>query len=291
MDEAEVILRKLAGKSQVRILPAVYRGLDDDRRALVDFAGGRVPAYILSGMAPVVNEAVWVQIVDGVAYVHGPTVPRPDEGTIVSATAGDAIVTTTVGDVPASYESGIPLGAGDIVRLVWGPSGAWILGVTVEAAPPVIPPDPGGGGGRRTVEFTALDSGSFQAGYGWRTNDVWSSASNYGAWFYGTQIMDTIPDSAVIVGNPQIYLPPPVRLLGARPFGRHGATSKPGGDLSFADLSTLGGTSGWVEFPASLINHLKSNPGGLGFALGGYNIWPGTQRDGQSGKVRVTFDS
>jgi hypothetical protein len=290
LDETEVILRRLGGKSSVRFLPATYRGLDADNRALVDCDGGRVPAYVLPGMAPMLNEPVWVEIVDGVAYMHGPTTLRSDEGTIVTAADGVAELTTATGDVTASYENGIPLTPGDVVRLSWGPSGAWIMGVAVEAVPPVVPPSTGGGGGRRTVEFTALDSGSFQPGYGWRTNEVWSSLSNRGAWFYGSQLRDTIPDSASIV-SAQIYLPAPAKIVGGRPFGRHSFDSKPAGAITATDTSTLPGTSGWVDIPTSLIDHLKSNPGGLGFNNGGDNRWPGTQRDGQSGRVRVTFDS
>jgi hypothetical protein len=290
MDAAEVILQALADKSHVRFLPAIYRGLDGDLRALVDFNGGRVPAYILPGMAPMLNESVWVEVVDGVAYLHGPTTLRSDEGTIVTAADGVAAVTTATGDATAAYEDGIPLSPGDVVRLSWGPSGAWILGVAIEAVPPDVPPSPDSVGDRRTVEFSALDSGSYQPGYGWRTKDVWSSENNSGGWFYGTQIKDTIPDTASIV-TAQIYLPAPTKLSGARPFGRHGHASKPGGALTFSDTSTLAGTSGWVDIPTSLIDHLKVNDGGLGFGTGGYNIWPGTQRDGQSGKVRVTFDT
>lgn len=287
MSPEELILRSLAGKSVVRFLPAVFRGLDSDRRALVDFEGGRVPAYALLPL-PGLNENVWVALVDGVGYMFGPTVPKPDEGVVATASGGSATVATDVGTVPARYAGTVS--SGDTVRLLWSGSGVWILGVTSAFVPPSVPDAPGGGTGRRTVEFTAQDSGSFQSGYGWRTNEVWSSSSNMGGWFYGNQIMDTIPDSASIV-SADIYLPTPTRLLGAMPFGRHSSPSKPGGALSFSGLTTLPATSGWVRIPNSLIDNLKANPGGLGFDYGGYNIWPGTQRDGQSGKVRVTFDS
>lgn len=269
-------------------LAAIFRGLDTDRRALVEFSGGRVPAYVLAGIPPL-NESVWVQVQDGVAFMHGPVIPKPDEGGVVTAAGGTATVQTDIGDVIARYDNGLLLlDPGDVVHMVWGPSGAWIDGVKVDYTPAPPPPPPTPAPTRRTVEFGAIDSGSFQPGYGWRTNEVWSSASNHGGWFYGSAIRDTIPDDAPISGA-QIYLPPPVRLLGAMPFGRHGADSKPTGALTFADTSTLPGTSGWVNIPFSLIDHLKSNPGGLGFNYGGYNVWPGTQRDGQSGRLRVTF--
>lgn len=289
MSPEELILRNLAGKSVVKFLPAVFRGVDSDRRALVDFDGGRVPAYPLLPL-PALNENVWVSLVDGVAFMFGPTVPKPDEGTVLTAAGGSANVDTEIGTVQARYQDGSTVSSGDVVRLSWSASGPWVLGVTAEYVAPSVPSAPGGGGGRRTVEFTALDSGSYQSGFGWRTNEVWSSASNQGGWFYGSSIADTIPDSASIV-SAEIFLPAPTRLLGAMPFGRHGFGSKPGGALSFAGVTTLPGTSGWVPIPTALIDHLKANVGGLGFDYGGYNIWPGTQRDGQSGKVRVVFDS
>lgn len=287
VSESDVLLRQLLGKAEVRFLPGAFRGLDSDQRAIVDFSGGRVPAHVL-GQVPAINDSVWVEVVDGVAYMHGPTTPKPDQATVLTAVTGVATLTTTIGEVQAAYDDGLLLlDPGDIVRVWWGPSGAWILGVTVEADEVSVPPAPGGGGGRQTREFTAIDSGSWQAGYGWRTQDIWSSASNKSGWFYGTQICDTIPDSAVIAAA-QIYLPSPIRLLGAAPFGRHPYASKPGGEPAISATSTLPGTSGWIDIPTSLIDHLKANVGGLGFDLGGYNIWPG---GGQSGTVRVTYDS
>lgn len=269
-------------------LAATFRGLDDEHRAIVEFSGGRVPAYALTTLPPL-NETVWVQLAGSVAYMHGPVVPKPDEGGVVSASAGVAVVQTDIGDVTAAYDNGLLLlDPGDIVHMVWGPSGAWIDGVKTDYTPPTPPAPPAPEQTRRTVEFGAIDSGSYQSGYGWRTNEVWSSASNQGGWFYGSAIRDTIPDAAPIYVA-QIYLPPPTKLTGARPFGRHDYDTKPGGALTVHAASTLGATSGWVDIPLTLIDHLRANPGGLGFDYGGYNIWPGTQRDGQSGRLRVTF--
>ena len=44
MAEAHTILDLLADKANVDIVPAAYRGLDGTR-VVVDFSGGRVPAY------------------------------------------------------------------------------------------------------------------------------------------------------------------------------------------------------------------------------------------------------
>lgn len=287
-DEPEVILELFKNKSKVQLLPGNYRGLDG-LRVVVDFDGGRVPAHPTTAYRPEVNEPVWVAVVDGVAFMLGPTVPKPADGTYVSDSGGVATVATDIGDVEATYLSGASFTPGDELKLFWS-DGCHILGKkSTSVAAGQVPP-PGGSEASRFVKtFTAIDSGSYQSGYGWRINDVWSSASNIGAWFYGTKIRDTIPDNAVIV-SAEIYLPL-LKDLGAAPFGRHDQASKPGGAVTITATSTLPGKSGWVSIPTSLIDELKVNTGGLGFGLGGYNIWAGTQKDGQSGAVRVTYDT
>lgn len=283
------LLELIDAKSSVRVIAGNYRGLDG-LRALVDFDGGRVPAHFATSWRPGLNDAVWVMVVDGVAWVLGPTAPLASDGTVLSVAAGLATINTDIGQIVATYNQGTTLTAGQQVKLL--PHGGYhVIGVkSTSPPPPEVPVGPGTGGGRVTQTFTAIDSGSYQSGYGWRINDVWSSANNYGAWFYGTKIRDTIPDNAAIV-SAEIYLPPPSRLTGARPFGRHPYASKPGGAPAISAAVTLPGTSGWVAIPTSLIDHVKVNGGGFGFDLGGYNIWPGTQRDGQSGAVRVTYET
>ncbi|WAC68913.1 hypothetical protein [Microbacterium sp. SL75] len=285
--EQETLLKLIGDKSTARVIPGNFRGLDG-LRAVVDFDGGRVPAYMLTDYVPSVNESVWVQVIDGVAYVMGPTTPRLGNGTVISASGGTARVSTALGEIEATYDGAVTFAAGTLVKLTWR-EGAHIIGRRGPAPVVDVPPPPESTGPQtRTVTFTPTDSGSYQPGYGWRTADVWSSSSNSGGWFYGDQIKDTIPDNARIDGA-EIYLPQPDRLTGARPFGRHDQAGKPGGALTFSDTSTLGGTSGWCGIPTGLIDHLKANTGGLGFALGGWNVWPGRQRDGQSGVLRVTF--
>lgn len=285
--ETETLLKLIAQKAEARAISGTFRGLDG-LRGLVDYDGGRVPAHLWAGYMPEPNEPVWVLVLDGVAYIVGPTMPKPGNGSVVSSAGGNARVSTAIGEIAATYDGAVSYPPGTLVKLLWQ-EGAHIVGRRGAAPVVEVPPSPGGPAQTtRTVVFNALDSGSYQPGYGWRTNDVWSSASNSGGWFYGRQIADTIPDSARIDAA-SIYLPRPDRLTGARPFGRHGSESKPGGALGFAALSTLGGTEGWVPIPTSLIDYLKANIGGLGFDLGGWNIWPGTQRVGQSGAVSVTF--
>lgn len=288
MTEVQTLLKLIGEKSRVQIVSGFYRGLDG-LRATVDFSDGRVPAYFASGVRPELNESVWVVVTDGAAYMLGPTVPKPAEGTMVIASDGIADVLTDIGTVKAVYRLGDTFAPGDPLMLDWN-GGCRIIGIkSANPTGPEIPPAPGGGGGRTTKTFTANDSGSYQSGYGWRTQDVWSSANNIGAWFYGNKIRDTIPDSASII-RAEIYLPQ-TKNVGAAPFGRHSSATKPVGPVAFSATAELPARRGWVRIPNSLIDHLKTNTGGLGFDLGGYNIWSGTQQDGQSGALRVTYQT
>lgn len=287
-DEPEVILELFKNKSKVQLLPGNYRGLDG-LRVVVDFDGGRVPAHSTTPYRPEINEPVWVAVIDGVAYMIGPTIPKPGDGVVDSTGIDTVTVTTDIGDVTATHASGATFTPGDEVKLYWSDGCHIIAKKSTTTVPGEVPSAPGGGGIRIVNTFTAIDSGSYQSGFGWRINDVWSSASNIGAWFYGTKIRDTIPDTAVIV-SADIYLPL-LQDVGAAPFGRHAYATKPSGSLSFAATSTLPGKSGWVPIPTTLIDELKVNTGGLGYDIGGYNIWAGTQKDGLSGAVRVTYDT
>lgn len=290
VNNADAILKLLGGKSAVRIIPGNYRGIDDGR-ALVDFNGGRVPANTM-GVMPAVNDPVWVAIVDGVPFMVGPTEPRMSEGSVVSASAGVATVSTDAGQVTARYNSSVlTLSPSDVVFLLWGAT-PWIPGVLSAASTPEVPSAPGGTGARVTKTFTALSSRSYDSNYSsWWTNDVWSSANNKGLWFYGSKIRDTIPDSASIV-KAEIYLPLKADPFnGSPPLGRHGYASQPAGAPTISSAAVVSGKSGWVTIPASLIDHLKSNTGGLGFNTSSQTIWYGTNADGQSGAVRVTYDT
>lgn len=286
----EAILKLARTKSVVKVIPGNYRGLDG-MQALVDFSGGRVPVNFATAWRPELNEAVWVMVVDGVPFLLGPTVPKPYDGTIVSVSGGFAVVDTDIGQVDATYEFGATLSASQQVKLIWG-NGCHIVSVMSAIPTPPIVPDPPAppapAPSTYTKTITANTSGSYQSGSGWWTNQVWSSAHNQGLWFYGAKIRDTIPDSATI-NSAKIYLPRPKQLLSSRPFGRHGYGSKPSGAPTISATSTLSGTSGWVSIPTSLIDWLKVNTGGVGFDIGGYNIWPGTQSDGQSGALRITY--
>ena len=284
--ETDVLLKAINERAKVRRVAGNYRGLDG-LRAVVDFDGGRVPAHFATAWRPVVNDPVWVDIIDGVAWVVGPTAPHASDGTVVSVGGGLVIVSTDVGDVEATYDAGATLTAGQEVKL-FSSGGYHVIGVK-SSSPDAPPPDPGGGGagGEVTQTFTAVDSGSFQSG--WWTNRVYASSSNEGCWFYGTKIRDTIPAGAVILGV-EIFLDVEQVFGGDPIFTTHTHALKPGGSpgLSGGSPVDIAGT-GWYSLSTSFGDWLKSGGGSLGVGCnhGGYNIFAAVP--GQSGALRIRY--
>lgn len=288
MSEADEIIKRLGGKSSVKWVRGAYRGLGDGLRALVDFDGGLVPAHIVTGYRPAVNEPVWVCITDDVAYLVGPTRPRPADGKVVSSAGGLVVVNTDVGQVSATYPFGATMSAGQEVKLFWGGELPHVIGV--KSTSPVAPDNPGGGSGTSefTTTFTAVDAGSYNSS--WWTSQVWSSDNNLGAWFYGSKIPDTIPAGAVIIGI-DIYLAV-VSLFGSpMNIGVHPHRTRPGGAPSIGSTVALAPAAGWFGLPTSIGNALRSGGGsfGVGVAHGGFHKFAALSADPQSGALRIRY--
>jgi len=287
-DETDVLLDIVDGKSAVRIVAGAYRGLNG-LRAWVDFEGGRVPAHFATSWRPVVNDPVWVLIVDGVAWVTGPTSPLASEGTVVSVAGGVATISTDVGNVAATYNTGVTLTAGQPVKLL-AHGGYHVVGV--KASTPTSPtPDPGGGGGSTVVTqiFLPIDAASFQNG--WWTGRVIAGSSNQGCWFYDFKMPWTIPASAV-PSSIEIYLNP-VQIQGSDPiFTTHQHGTRPPGSPGLVGGVPIDVTGpGWYSLPLVFFNALKSGGGAAGVGLnhGGYNIFASLAQDPQCGAIRTTY--
>jgi hypothetical protein len=284
--EGDALLKLINERAKVRRVAGNYRGLDA-LRAVVDFDGGRVPAHFATAWRPVVNDPVWVDIIDGVAWLVGPTAPQASDGTVVSVGGGLVVVSTDIGEIEATYDSGATLTAGQSVKL-YASGGYHVVGV--KSSSPVAPtPAPGGGGsgGEVTQTFTAVDSGSFQS-YWW-TNRVYASSSNEGCWFYGSKISDTIPASATILAVD--ILIDAVQIQGGDPiFTTHPHYSRPAGSPGLSGGTAVDVTGpGWWGLPASFGDALKAGGGaaGVGCNHGGYNIF--TAAPGDSGSLRIRY--
>jgi hypothetical protein len=136
------------------------------------------------------------------------------------------------------------------------------------------------------LTFTAIDSGSRNTS--WNQSDVWASDTYIGAWFYGSKIKDTIPDTAII-NQARMYLPIKKNFGSAPLLGRHTSATKPGGALTISSAAALSPRSGWVDIPTSHIDFLKANDGGLGFNHGGFNIYTAVAADGLSGALDIIY--
>lgn len=290
---ADAILTLLQGKSSVRLLTGSFVGFDvAGGRMLVDFDQGRVPAHPVTAWRPEPTSLVWVAVVDGVAYVVGPAVNPPADGTVVSTASGIATISTDIGNIEATYNSGVTLTAGQEVKLLAG-NGYHVIGVkSTSPAAKVAEEAPGATVRGHTVEFGARgDSGSYRAGSGWWQSQVWASDNNLGAWFYDNTIADTIPAHATGF-TVEIYLSVVQKYGSAPNFALHSYATRPGGSPSLSSSTAVSfGGSGWLTLPASFGDALKSGGGsrGIGLNHGGYNKFASPAADPMSGRLRISY--
>jgi hypothetical protein len=266
-------------------------------QAIVDVGSARVTIPALGPTFPFTNEPVRLLRVGKITLMLGP-VPRWPVGKVTATGSPRCTVEYPPGSgvtKQMGYPPNITPTVGDTVLIDWASGGSVSTKLTI-APGATAPPDPGGGsGGQQQQVFTAVDSGTWQTANGgrWWQNDVWavSTGNNTGAWFYGSKIRDTIPDSAAI-NAAEIYLPI-FYDTGSAPIAQvHSSTSKPGGNISgVGGTSALNPSSGWVPIPAAFLDYLKANDGGIALVGGGFKKYRGTASDGQSGALRVTYST
>lgn len=288
MTADDVLLRLIAAKSKVRPLVGTFVSAAA-AGCEVDVGGGRIPARFGSGYLPEVNEPVTVWVIDDdTAFVMGPTLTKPAQGTVTAVTAGLVTLSTDFGDVVAPYYGATPA-AGQIMGLRWH-GGPQALGVLSTSPAPPTPPDPPAppAAGQHVDTFQAVDAGSFNR-YGWQQAQVWASDSYEGAWFQGTKIADTIPSVAqmqkveMFVSAQQIRFAPPN-------FALHPHPTKPAGAPAFGAPSAIPVAPGWITLPLEWGDALKAGGGsfGVGVDHGGYSIFRSLAQDGMSGAIRIT---
>jgi hypothetical protein len=238
------------------------------------------------------GDAVRLDRRDGELLVLGPSMPRSSVGRVVATGSPSITVEYPNGSgvrAQMPYNSQYVPAVNDTVLIDWDSGGAVVckLTATPGATAPPTATAPATQQYRQT--FTAIDSGSFQAGRWW-TNEVWSSDNNIGGWFYGSKIRDTIPDTAQILAT-RLYLP--ARQVSGNPsnLGRHTSETKPAGTIAVVSTAPQSARQGWVEIPTSLIDVLKVSAGGIGVDRGGYTIWRGTLTDGLSGALDITYNA
>lgn len=296
-DDIDAIVARLNRMPEWNRRAGVYVGVDGDGFALVDMGGQRFPArWASAGVMPMIGDAVWVDVykvgVESTVYMVGVVGPRPGEG-VVSTVAGDLVtVTTDAGEFTMGYTGAAP-SSGDTVGISWSGK-PWCGKLSTSPDDPVAPPDPGGGGGAvQSATFRATDAGTthdYRAD--WWQAEVWAAESNVGAWFFGTQVRDTIRSTAVF-DSLQIYINRTQRYGDAPNWALHGLSGKSG-------LPSFTGLGAWhppgdgfqtPPFAEALFNALKAGGSALGFGLnhGGYNKFASLAADGMSGAIKITW--
>lgn len=176
---------------------------DWDHRLVTVNVGGTEQTMTWVGPAPWRGDSVRVTSAAGRPFCE--LIMGAAQGTVVSSAGG---FTTATGDDSVSYTyvhlSSTAPTSGQRVRLDHAgrcvPAGVYsVEPADSEFVPPTAPPTPGGSG-TRTQTFNPTDSGDwYHSGGSWVSQTPTISVNHSGYYFYGTQIADTIPDSAAIV--------------------------------------------------------------------------------------------
>jgi hypothetical protein len=252
--------------------------------AKVNIPGSTIDMPMVS--APVVNARCWVGFFANRPIVLGP-VARPPLATATAAQSGGLVKVT--GDDGQQYvvaSDGFSITSGTRVLLAWGDRGGYVIGLPGADPLTGAPINNGGtipGGGPTTVQFNSIDGGSQNSAYmggsgtsGFWTGDVWCGDTTLGAWIFGTQIADTIPDSAVIDAV-SISVSQTGGSGGSAPnFGLHNLPSKSGTVVPTSAVA-VGGGSGQKGLPTSFGDALKTGAAfGIATRHGGWWIYSPT---------------
>lgn len=263
----------------VALTPAVCDSIDwATRSAMVNIGGGMVPAR-MSGPPPVLGATVWVMQVGSTYLCVGPamlpalvTVKSRDDDGLWTVESSDARRFRVSGPYGADFP------AGSRVLMNWDAGGHILMRVAGEVprvplaeAPPI--PAPSGTTADRTQDFIPTDSGSW-LGDKWTTPDVMFGAVAAG-WFYGTQITDSIPSSAMILSVQLLLVVGEASGAAEAQIGTHQERVRPVGEFPVGTLVGVGaapaGSSGFVPLPTTFGDALKTGAAaGVGTRGTGY---------------------
>lgn len=262
----------------------------------VNMAGGNVQAICVGGQFPAVGDNVMVLQIGPTLICLG-AIPKPAHG-IVTAAAANGRVTVKADDgatYSLNYNHLYTPAVNDHVKLDWDLIGGFVVG-PLAAAPtgdphlilPAGPPPPAEGSSQHTVVFNPTDSGTWN-GSSYFTTEVYCGDSTVGAYFYGTQIADTIPDNAVINGI-ALYVDETTNYYPGSfaTFGLHPLAGKSGNPAASSPVAITAG-SGWKGLPGGFGDALKTGSmRGLSTAHGGYHIFA-PKGVGNSGALSITW--
>lgn len=290
MNDGDVRVMKdlLEKASVVTARIGTYVGIDEGQ-ALIDMDDSRFPVAWWGGYVPAINEPVNLLSVDGRWFLAGPTQGKPGTGVVMTVGSGLVTVTTDFGEFTMPSVGTAPT-SGQTVGISW-PGPVCIGALSVQPVNPDAPPAPGGGGSTvRTATFRAIDAGSTDRGaVRWWTGMPYASDSTYGAWFYGTQIKDTIDAGSQIL-SAEIFINR-VQDQGSDPnFTLHTSARKTG-IPSMSSIVTWDPDNGWNDLPPTWGAALIAGGAyyGIGLNQGGYNKFASLAQDGSSGAIRIKW--
>lgn len=291
IDEAGGLSDMFGEIPSVRVRRAIYREASASGTAWVDMGDSRFACDFAAGYVPRPGETVWI-ISTGERYLMFPARPLPGTGVVITVGSGLANVQTIVGTFSMPYIGSAP-SSGNIVGISWSEQPFVLGALSVQPAAPPPAPDPGAGQ-VRSATFRALDTGSTDRGSArWWQSQPWASNSTYGAWFYGTQIRDTIPASAQLVSL-EFFASWQQRQGDAPRFALHNAASK-SGLPSFGSYTAWSPGDGWQVPPmaSAWFGTLRNGGGMLGVGLnqGGYNRFSDLAQNSMSGALRISWRS
>ncbi len=289
--EAEKVLRELDERDPVRIRRAIFVEATSTGSAWVDMANSRFSCDFGAGYIPRAGETVFVLSM-GERHLMFPARPLPGTGVVVTVAAGIARVQTSIGEFAMPYIGAAP-SSGNIVGISWSEQPFVIGALSIQPAAPQPIPDPGAGQ-VRSATFRAIDTGSTDRGaVRWWQSQPWASNSTYGAWFYGTQIRDTIPAGAQFVSL-EFFASWQQRQGDAPRFALHNGAAKTG-------IPSFGGYTAWTPgndwqtppMAAAWFAGLKAGGGMLGVGLnqGGFNKFSNLVQNSMSGALRISWRS
>lgn len=288
IEEASQILQGLDARAAVAVRKATFvealAGF-----AVVDMGDSRFVADFGAGYVPVTGETVQILSI-GERHLLFPAGPKPGIGTVLTVTAGVVTAQTIAGVVSMPYMGTAP-SSGDLIGISWseGPRCQGKLSSTPPAPAPI--PDPGGDT-IQSATFRAVGTGSTDRHQSrWWQAQPWASNTTYGAWFYGTQIRDTIPAGARFESL-EFFVSLAKREGGAPRFALHNLARKDGVP-AFGGYTAWAPPDGWQVPPmaAGWFNELKSGGSALGIGLnqGGWNQFSSLAQNSMTGALRISW--
>lgn len=284
-----------AGTAAIRpgaVFALVYPG-----QVAVRVAGSDLITMPALNPMPAVGDNVEVLQVGSSWLCLGATA-RPATGTVADVPANGRVPVT--GDDGLAYT---PLygptytpSVGDLVLLDWRVPGGVVLG-PLSAAPSIRNPDvpvalnPIPEHAQVTRTFIPTDSATWSPAAGaYLYSTVWCADSLVGAYFYGTQIQDTIPDTATVI-DVSLYLNEEANYSpdDLATFGTHALLTRTSGTPSAIDAVTVTKATGSKPLPVEFGTAFQNGTAyGLATNHGGSHIFS-AKGISNSGALTITW--